>query len=188
MGAARDWALARLDVAATGAGARGAGGGRGCEPSADETGFARAADIGRKRSARAAAAGHSHSHSHSHSHGGHSHSHSHGGHSHAPGEAIGHAHVGHTHGGGAAAGRRSGSRSQGRKAPRSTGGIEHRSSSWAKGGGSGRKAAKGLTAKEVERKKVKAGRREARELGRAWSSGLGVGDVEGYGDESSDWD
>jgi len=186
MGAARDWALARLDVAATGAGARGAGGGRGCEPSADETGFARAADIGRKRSARAAAAGHSHSHSHSH--GGHSHSHSHGGHSHAPGEAIGHAHVGHTHGGGAAAGRRSGSRSQGRKAPRSTGGIEHRSSSWAKGGGSGRKAAKGLTAKEVERKKVKAGRREARELGRAWSSGLGVGDVEGYGDESSDWD
>ena len=43
-------------------------------------------------------------------------------------------------------------------------------------------------AREVERKKVKAGRREARELGRAWPSGLGVGDVEGYGDESSDWD
>ena len=185
MGAARDWALARLDVAATGAGGRGAGGGGGCEPSADETGFARAADIGRKRAVRAAAAGHSHSHSHSH--GGHSHSHSHGGHSHAPGEAIGHAHVGHTHGGGAA-GRRSGSKSRGRKASRSQGGIEHRSSSWAKGGGSGRKAARGLTAKEAERKKVKAGRREARELGRAWASGLGVGDVGGSGDESSDWD
>ena len=172
MGAARDWALARLDVAATGAGSSG----RGCEPSADETGSARAADIGRKRAARAAAAGHSHSHSHSH--GGHSHSHSHGGHSHAPGEAIGRAHVGHTHGGG---GRRSGSRSTSR-------GVEHRSSSWAKGGGSGRKAAKGVTAKEAERKKVKAGRREARELGRAWSSGLRVGDVGGSGDESSAWE
>ena len=178
MGAARDWALARLDVAATGAGSSG----RGCEPSADR----RVRQGGGHRAearARAAAAGHSHSHSHSHW--GHSTATA-TGHSHAPG-AIGRAHVGHTHGGGAA-GRRSGSRSQGRKTPRSTGGIEHRSSSWAKGGGSGRKAAKGVTAKEAERKKVKAGRREARELGRAWSSGLGVGDVEGYGDESSDWD
>ena len=89
MESARDWAKRSLAVAVTGAGG-------GCEPSSDESGTARAADIGKKRSQRAAAAGHSHSHSHAH--GGQTHSHSHGGHSHAPGESIGHAHIGHTHG------------------------------------------------------------------------------------------
>jgi hypothetical protein len=70
MESARDWAKRSLAVAVTGAGG-------GCEPSSDESGTARAADIGKKRSQRAAAAGHSHSHSHAH--GGQTHSHSHGG-------------------------------------------------------------------------------------------------------------
>ena len=163
-----------MKVAVTGAGG-------GCEPSSDESGTARAADIGKKRSQRAAAAGASHSHSHAH--GGQTHSHSHGGHSHAPGVSIGHAHIGHTHGaksGGKGGG--SGGKGGGKK------GIEHRSSSWAKGGGSGRKAARGLSVKELERRQVKAGRKEARELA-AWSSGMNVRDVGGGSEDGSgEWE
>ena len=171
MESARDWAKRSLAVAVTGAGG-------GCEPSSDESGTARAADIGKKRSQRAAAAGHSHSHSHAH--GGQTHSHSHGGHSHAPDESIGHAHIGHTHG--AKSGGKGGSKGGGKK------GIEHRSSSWAKGGGSGRKAARGVSVKELERRQVKAGRKEARELA-AWSSGMNVRDVGGGSEDGSgEWE
>jgi hypothetical protein len=171
MESARDWAKRSLAVAVTGAGG-------GCEPSSDESGTARAADIGKKRSQRAAAAGHSHSHSHAH--GGQTHSHAHGGHSHAPGESIGHAHIGHTHG--AKSGGKGGGKGGGKK------GIEHRSSSWAKGGGSGRKAARGVSVKELERRQVKAGRKEARELA-AWSSGMNVRDVGGGSEDGSgEWE
>ena len=67
-------------------------------------------------------------------------------------------------------------------------GIEHRSSSWAKGGGSGRKAARGVSVKELERRQVKAGRKEARELA-AWSSGMNVRDVGGGSEDGSgEWE
>ena len=72
------WASAALRVGTTAAGRS--------DPSSDETGFARACEVGRKRSERARRDGTEHSHSHSH--GGHAHSHSHGGHSHAPGDAV----------------------------------------------------------------------------------------------------
>ena len=61
--------------------------------------------------------------------------------------------------------------SSGLKGKRSGGGIEHRSSGWALGGN--KRAVRGLSAKEVERKAIKASRREARELA-AMSSGLSV--------------
>ena len=45
-------------------------------------------------------------------------------------------------------------------------------------GGGARRALRGAAAKDAERRAVKAGRREARELA-AWSSGMRVGDVGG---------
>lgn len=176
--AAAAWASRALRVGITGASAAGG------EASADESGRARACDIGKKRSARAARDGTEHSHSHSH--GGVEHSHSHGGHSHAPGDAVAHSHIGHTHGGGGGkgggksggkGGRKSGGKGGG-KGGRKGGGrlAELKSSSWAVG--SGGRAARREAAKAEERRKVKAGRREARELA-AWSAGMRVDDVGG---------
>ena len=166
-----DWAAAHLNVRATGAAIDRRTGA--AAPSDDETGFARACDVGKKRSARAERDGTAHSHSHAH--GGVTHSHSHGGHSHLPGDAIGKNHIGHTHGGGGGGGKSAKSaKSASKKAPSRGKGLK--SSSWAAGRGSG--AARGAAAKEAERRAVKASRREARELA-AWSSGMRVGDVGG---------
>ena len=162
--AAAAWASRALRVGITGASAAGG------EPSADESGRARACDIGKKRSERAARDGTEHSHSHSH--GGVEHSHSHGGHSHAPGDAVAHSHIGHTHGGGGGKRAGKGAGKGGRKGGARR--AELKSSSWAKG--SGGRAARREAAKAEERRKVKAGRREARELA-AWSAGMRVDDV-----------
>ena len=177
-----DWCARRLNVGTTAAAIDRRTGG--AAPSDDETGLARACDVGKKRSERAERDGTSHSHSHAH--GGVTHSHSHGGHSHAPGDAIGANHIGHTHGGGRSpvpsrkkkAGAADGGRAKGAATRRGKG---LKSSSWAVGRGSG--AVRGAAAKEAERRAVKAGRREARELA-AWSSGMRVGDV--WGEEEED--
>ena len=178
----RDWAGDSLDVGITAASA---------SPSSDESGFARACDIGKKRSARAEKDGTAHAHSHSH--GGVTHSHSHGGHSHLPNDAIGGAHIGHTHGVGVS---NFGNRSEGKGAGFGKGKANPasgekkgkakvlKSSSWAAGRGSG--ATRRAQAKETTRAAVKAGRRETRELA-AWSSGTKVGDSYG-GDEDEDED
>jgi len=167
-------------------------------PSDDETGFARAGDVGEKRSARAEKDGTSHSHSHSA--GGVEHSHSHGGHSHAPNDAIGWNHRGHAHGGragssaskkpsgGASAAGASGKKTRVRRSPGAGGSTEKKgkvlkSSSWAAGRGSG--AARREGEKDAERRAVKAGRRESRELA-AWSSGMRVDDVKGRESEEED--
>ena len=173
-----DWAARRLNVGTTAAAIDRRTGG--AAPSDDETGRARACDVGRKRAARAERDGTAHSHSHAH--GGVTHSHSHGGHSHLPGDKIGANHIGHTHGGGdwgaGVAARKKkkrapgGGKANGKK--KSEKGLK--SSSWAAGRGAG--AARGAAAKDAERRAVKAGRREARELA-AWSSGMRVGDVGG---------
>jgi hypothetical protein len=168
-----DWAASHLNVRATGAAVDRRTGS--AAPSDDETGFARACDVGKKRSKRAERDGTAHSHSHAH--GGVTHSHSHGGHSHLPGDAIGQNHIGHTHGGGGGGGggkSAKSAKSASKKAPSRGKGLK--SSSWAAGRGSG--AARGAAAKEAERRAVKASRREARELA-AWSSGMRVGDVGG---------
>ena len=172
------WAAAHLNVRATGAAIDRRTGT--AAPSDDESGFARACDVGKKRSARAERDGTAHSHSHAH--GGVTHSHSHGGHSHLPGDAIGANHIGHTHGGGGggksakSAKSASSRRRTDAKAKAPSRGKGLKSSSWAAGRGSG--AARGAAAKEAERRAVKASRREARELA-AWSSGMRVGDVGG---------
>lgn len=146
MKAAAAWAASVLNVGVTAA--------AGCGASADESGKARAADIGKKRSDRAAKAGHSHSHSHSH--GGLVHSHSHGGHSHGAGEAVPHGHIGHTHsgGGGGKSDKRSASAGRGKKATapgkKNVNVVDHRSSGWAHSGS--KRAVRGLSAKEAERK------------------------------------
>ena len=176
-----DWAARRLNVGATAAAIDRRTGG--AAPSDDETGLARACDVGRKRAARAERDGTAHAHSHAH--GGVTHSHSHGGHSHLPGDKIGANHIGHTHGGGdwgagvSARKKRNGGgkatgfgKANGKK--KSEKGLK--SSSWAAGRGAG--AARGAAAKDAERRAVKAGRREARKLA-AWSSGMRAGDVGG---------
>jgi hypothetical protein len=99
-----------------------------------------------------------------------------------PGDKIGANHIGHTHGGGdwgaGVSARKKkkrapgGGKANGKK--KSEKGLK--SSSWAAGRGAG--AARGAAAKDAERRAVKAGRREARELA-AWSSGMRVGDVGG---------
>ena len=73
--------------------------------------------------------------------------------------------------------------SSGLKGKRSGGGIEHRSSGWALGGN--KRAVRGLSAKEVERKAIKASRREARELA-AMSSGLSVNAAADLYEEDND--
>ena len=205
------WASAALRVGTTAAGRS--------DPSSDETGFARACEVGRKRSERARRDGTEHSHSHSS--GGHAHSHSHGGHSHAPGDAVARGHLGHTHqgagagakGGGAKAeagggsrGRRpekkkprgsregfSGGADVGRSASRDSKSrgtnVNKRSSSWARGSdaGSGGAARRGA-ARDAERQRVKAGRREARALAAA-VAGMRVGDVDAEeGEEEEGWE
>ena len=137
----------------------------------------------RKRSDRAEKDGTVHVHSHSH--GGVTHSHSHGGHSHLPEDAIGAGHIGHTHGVGAkggkgAKGNKGNAKGGSDKKKHTQKGLK--SSSWATGRGSG--AQRRDAAKESERRVVKQGRREARELA-AWSTGMRVGDVLG-GDEEED--
>ena len=172
------WCASRLNVGSTAAAIDRRTGG--VAPSADETGLARACDVGKKRAARAERDGTAHAHSHAH--GGVTHSHSHGGHSHAPGDAIGANHIGHTHGGGrAAVSPRKKKEKAGQKNAATRRGKGLKSSSWAAGRGSG--AARGAAAKDAERRAVKAGRREARELS-AWSSGMRVGDV--WGEEEDD--
>jgi rhodanese-related sulfurtransferase len=146
MKAAATWAAAALHVGVTGAGIGG-------NASDDESGLARASDIGKKRADRATSAGHSHSHSHSDS-GGEIHSHSHGGHSHGPSEALVYNHIGHSHSGGKSQSEKKGGKFSGTKARKSGSKagkvIDHRSSSWARSGS--KRAVRGLSAQEVERK------------------------------------
>ena len=175
----KEWSSRCLNVGVTAA----ATNRNGSDPSADETGFARACEVGRKRSDRAEKDGTAHVHSHSH--GGVTHSHSHGGHSHLPEDAIGAGHIGHTHGVGAkggkgAKGNKGNAKGGSDKKKHTQKGLK--SSSWATGRGSG--AQRRDAAKESERRVVKQGRREARELA-AWSTGMRVGDVLG-GDEEED--
>lgn len=124
MMSAQIWSEKALDIGITGAG-------RGGDASSDETGFARAGEIGKKRAVRAEKIGQTHSHSHGVDDGDH----------------------GHSHG-------------TGRKTTGNHGGkpgqIDHRSSSWARTGS--KRAVRGLSAAEAERKAVKAGRRESKEL------------------------
>ena len=135
MMSAQAWAEKALNIGVTGAGKNG-------DASADETGFARAGEIGKKRAVRAAKVGETHSHSH----GGHSHSHGAGGgdHDHS-----------HSHGKKQTTSKRSGK-------PAGKSAVEHRSSSWART--SSKRAARGVRAAEAERKAVKSGRREAKSL------------------------
>ena len=153
------WAARALNLGATAAGR----GGAGC---ADESGSARAGEIGKKREARAKKSDAALTHSHSHSHGGNVHSHSHGGHSHGVGEKIGHSHVGHSHDGKSRGGGGGGKKKKSTAAAAAASGKGLKSSSWAKGSGSGRVAR--ANARDSERAAVKESRREKRALEREW--------------------
>ena len=102
MMSAQAWAEKALNIGVTGAGKDG-------DASADETGFARAGEIGKKRAVRAAKVGETHSHSH-------------GGHSHSHGAGVGDHDHGHSHGKKQTLSKRSGK-------PAVKGAVEHRSSS-----------------------------------------------------------
>ena len=119
------------------------------------------------------------------------HSHSHGGHSHLPGDKIGANHIGHTHGGGdwgAGVSARKKNLAESRAAGKEREEEKREGPEEQLGGRRARqfrRAARGAAAKDAERRAVKAGRREARELA-AWSSGMRVGDVSKGGEEEDD--
>jgi len=153
MMSAQAWAEKALNIGVTGAGKDG-------DASADETGFARAGEIGKKRAVRAAKVGETHSHSH-------------GGHSHSHGAGVGDHDHGHSHGKKQTSSKRSGK-------PAVKGAVEHRSSSWART--SSKRAARGVSAAEAERKAVKSGRREAKSLALR-TSGMRLEDFIGSDDD-----